>query len=74
MSAEEINEEEDEVSAEDLKLRLIRMIYNQPDILFHIFEVLFELLEARGVMNEGEAEVLISEAVKRWRGESEEIQ
>ena len=72
MSIEKINEEE-KVSAEDLKYRLLRMIYNQPTILFYILEVLFELLEAREVMNEGEAKALISEAVKRWRDEGGEL-
>ena len=64
--AEETEGEEEEEKI-DFKPRLLIMIYNQPTILFYIFEVLFELLEARGIMNEEEAEALISEAMKRWR-------
>lgn len=70
MSVEEV--EEDEIDIEDLKSHLLRMIYNQPTILFYVLEVLFELLEARGVMNEGEIKVLIIEALKRWRDEGGE--
>ncbi len=70
MSAEEVVEDE----IEDLKFHLLRMIYNQPTILFYVFEVLFELLEVREVMKEGEAKALITEALKRWRDEGGEIQ
>ncbi len=72
MTAEEVSE--DEVDIEDLRPQLIRMIYNQPTILFYILEVLFELLEAREVMSKEEAKVLITEALKRWRDEGGEIQ
>lgn len=71
MSAEEVVE--DEANIEDLKPRLLRMIYNQPTILFYFFEVLFELLENREVMNEEEAKALINEALIRWRDEGGEI-
>ena len=67
MSVEPAEETEGEEEKVDFKPRLLIMIYNQPTILYYIFEVLFELLEARGIMNEEEAEALISEAVKRWR-------
>ena len=65
-------EETGEVEEIDFKPRLIRMIYNQPTILYYLFEVLFELLEARGVMKEGDADAVIREAVKRWRDEGGE--
>lgn len=71
MSAEEVVENETDIK--DLKFHLLRMIYNQPTILFYVFEVLFELLEVRGVMNEEEAKALITEALKRWRDEGGEI-
>lgn len=70
MSAEEVIENEADI--EDLKPRLLRMIYNQPTILFYFFEVLFELLENREVMNEEEAQALINEALIRWRDEGGE--
>lgn len=60
-------EEVEEVLLEDLMPQLYRMIYNQPTILFSILEVLFELLENRGVMRPGEAEILIREGIRRWR-------
>lgn len=72
MTAEEVTE--DEIDIEDLRPQLIRMIYNQPTILFYILEVLFELLEAREVMSKEEAKALITEALKRWRDEGGEIQ
>lgn len=71
MSAEEVVE--NEVGIEDLRPHLLRMIHNQPTILFYVFEVLFELLEAREVMNEEEAKALITEALKRWRDEGGEV-
>ena len=58
-----------EVLLEDLKPQLYRMIYNQPTILFSILEVLFELLENRGVMRPGEADILIREGIRRWTDE-----
>lgn len=58
------------VLLEDLRPQLYRMIYNQPTILFSIFEVLFELLEARGVMRPGEADTVIREGIRRWRDET----
>jgi len=72
MSVKEIVE--DEVEIEDLRPHLLRMIYNQPTILFYVLEVLFELLETREVMSEEEAKALISEALKRWRDEGGEIE
>jgi len=75
MSEEETEEtieeeqEEEELSFEELKPRLYRMVYNQPTILLSILEVLFELLQGRGVMNTDEAELVIREGVRRW-GES----
>lgn len=58
---------DEEVVLEDLRPQLYRMIYNQPTILFSIFEVLCELLESRGVMRPGEREALITEGIRRWR-------
>lgn len=62
-------EEEEEPRLEDLKPQLHRMIYNQPTILLYMLEILFELLESRGVMRPGEAETLMREALRRWRDE-----
>lgn len=62
-------EEEEEPRLEDFRPQLYRMIYNQPTIVFHMLETLFELLESRDVMHPGEAEVLMREALRRWRDE-----
>lgn len=72
---EEAPEEEEssatvELTLEQLRPRLYRMVYNQPTILFHMLETLFELLEARGVMRPGEAEAVIREGLRRWRDET----
>jgi hypothetical protein len=70
MSAEEPEgEEEEEPTLRNLRPSLYRMIYNQPGILLSMFETLFELLESRGVMRPGEAEMLIREGIRRWRDE-----
>ncbi len=66
---EEPVEEEEEVLLEDLRPELFRMIYNQPTVLLSIFEVLCELLEARGVMRPGEKDTVIREGIRRWRDE-----
>ncbi len=60
---------DEEVLLEDLRPQLYRMIYNQPTILFSIFEVLCDLLESRGVMRPGEREEIISEGIRKWRDE-----
>ncbi len=69
-SGVEVPEEVEEI---DFKPRLLRMIYNQPTILYYIFEVLFEILETRELLSEEEAKALISEAMRRWRDEGGEI-
>jgi len=71
MSAEDepVEEEVEEVLLEDLRPELFRMIYNQPTVLFSMFEVLCELLEARGVMRPGEKDTVIREGIRRWRDE-----
>ena len=61
--------EDEEVRLDDLRPQLYRMIYNQPTILFSIFEVMCELLESRGVMRPGEREAIIREGIRRWRDE-----
>lgn len=66
---QEEQEEEEELRLEDFKPQLHRMIYNQPTVLLHMLETLFELLESRGVMRPGEAETLMREALRRWRDE-----
>lgn len=66
---EEQAEEEEELRLEDFRPQLYRMVYNQPTVLLHMLETLFELLEARGVMRPGEAETLMREALRRWRDE-----
>ena len=63
-------EEEEEIN---LKPRLLRMIYNQPTILYYILEVLFEILETRELLSEEESKAMISEAMKRWRDEGGEV-
>ena len=63
----------EEVVEIDFKPRLLRMIYNQPTILYYILEVLFEILETRELLSEEEAKSLISEAMRRWRDEGGEI-
>ena len=60
---------DEEVLLDDLRPQLYRMIYNQPTILFSIFEVLCDLLESRGVMRPGEREALIREGIRKWRDE-----
>ena len=60
---------DEKVLLEELKPQLYRMIYNQPTILFSIFEVLFDLLESRGVMRPGEREAIIREGIRKWRDE-----
>lgn len=60
---------DEEVLLEDLRPQLYRMIYNQPTILFSIFEVLCDLLESRGVMRPGEREEIIREGIRKWRDE-----
>ncbi len=60
---------DEEVLLDDLRPQLYRMIYNQPTILFTIFEVLCDLLESRGVMRPGEREDLIREGIRKWRDE-----
>lgn len=66
---EQEEQEEEELRLEDFKPQLYRMVYNQPTVLLHILEILFELLESRGVMRPGEAETLMREALRRWRDE-----
>ena len=61
--------ENEEVLLDDLRPQLYRMIYNQPTILFSIFEVLCDLLESRGVMRPGEREAIIREGIRKWRDE-----
>jgi hypothetical protein len=60
-------EEEEELSLEELKPKLYRMVYNNPTILLGMLEILFDLLEARGVMQPGEADTIITEGLRRWR-------
>lgn len=69
---EEVPEEEQtaELTLEQLRPRLYRMVYNQPTILFHMLETLFDLLETRGVMRPGEGELVIREGLRRWRDET----
>ncbi len=59
--------EEEELTFEELKPRIYRMVYNNPTILLGMLEVLFDLLEARGVMRPGEAEAIMREGLRRWR-------
>jgi hypothetical protein len=60
-------EEEEELSLEELKPKLYRMVYNNPTILLGMLEILFDLLEARGVMRPGEADAIMREGLRRWR-------
>ena len=60
-------EEEEEISLEELKPKLYRMVYDNPTILLGMLEVLFDLLEAREVMQPGEADTIITEGLRRWR-------
>lgn len=64
---EEEEESEEELSLEELKPKLYRMVYNNPTILLGMLEVLFDLLEARGVMRPGEADTIMREGLRRWR-------
>ena len=60
-------EEEEELGLEELKPKLYRMVYDNPTILLGMLEVLFDLLEAREVMQPGEADTIITEGLRRWR-------
>ena len=70
---EKIDEEEqpeekiEEERLEELKPKLYRMVYNNPTILLGMLEMLFDLLEARGVMRPGEADDIIAEGLRKWR-------
>ena len=64
---EEEEELSQELSLEELKPKLYRMVYNNPTILLGMLETLFDLLEARGVMRPGEADTIITEGLRRWR-------
>jgi len=69
---EEAEEEEEEAPAptlEELRPRLYRLVYNQPTVLLTMFEVLFDYLTDRGIMTEEDMDVIIKEALRRWRDE-----
>lgn len=59
--------ETEEITLEELKPKLYRMVYDNPTILLGMLEMLFDLLEARGVMRPGEADTIITEGLRRWR-------
>jgi len=66
---EELDEEEEALTLEELKPRLYRLVYNQPTILLSILEVLFDFLTDREIMTREEADAIIKEGLRRWRDE-----
>lgn len=66
---EELDEEEEALTLEELKPRLYRLVYNQPTILLSILEVLFDFLTDREIMTRKEADTIIKEGLRRWRDE-----
>lgn len=67
MAVDEIAEEEEPVDWDTLMNRLRKLIYNQPDIIFNILEVLLEMLVERKILLEEEVKEIIKMGLKRWR-------
>lgn len=63
---EELEEEEEAPTLEELKPKLYRLVYNQPTILLSILEVLFDFLIDREIMTREEMDAIIREGLRRW--------
>lgn len=68
---EELEEEEEAPTPilEELMPQLYRLVYNQPTVLLTMFEVLFDYLTDRGIMTEEDMDLIVKEALRRWRDE-----
>jgi len=66
---EELEEEEEAPTLEELKPRLYRLVYNQPTVLLSILEVTFDFLIDREIMTREEADAIVKEGLRRWSDE-----
>jgi len=63
---EELEEEEETLTFEDLKSRLYGFVYNQPTVMLSILEVAFDFLIDKGIMTREEMEAIMREGLRRW--------
>ena len=61
---------EEEGTEEDKELprfaNLYRLIYGQPDVVLSFVLQLLDVLEEKGILNEGESDEILREGIERW--------
>jgi len=67
----DVEEGREEVDTEEDKelprfANLYRLIYGQPDVVLSFVLQLLDILEEKGILNEGESDEILREGIERW--------